>query len=240
MSWQAKYTGGYSVGTQEATDNIYQISGLLNYYNYTRECEAGIIGNIIAESALNPWRWQNDSYNLSNGYGLFQYTPASDYVNYSGVLANHNPARYSSSTPSQSSFLSGNAIDGEAQVVCFADNLLSKWVGTCWRSYWNPSDYPTQYALSQHCLATYGNGSYITMSQFSACSSIEDATFIFLACFEGPAIPNYTDRYNNALSVVSYLTNDIITPGSTPPGPTPPGPTPTVSKSKFWMYLWPY
>ena len=29
-------------------------------------------------------------------------------------------------------------------------------------------------------------------------------------------------------------------PGPTPPGPTPPGPTPTESKSKFWMYLWPY
>ena len=45
-----------------------------------------MMGNAYGESGWNPWRWQNDTYNVNNGYGLFQYTPASGYLNVYGNI----------------------------------------------------------------------------------------------------------------------------------------------------------
>ena len=44
---------------------------------------AGILGNMQAESALIADRWQSDDVgNMSGGYGLVQWTPARDYINW--------------------------------------------------------------------------------------------------------------------------------------------------------------
>lgn len=44
---------------------------------------AGILGNMQAESSINPGRWQSDNVgNMSGGYGLVQWTPASGYINW--------------------------------------------------------------------------------------------------------------------------------------------------------------
>jgi hypothetical protein len=44
---------------------------------------AGILGNMQAESALIADRWQSDDVgNMSGGYGLVQWTPASSYIDW--------------------------------------------------------------------------------------------------------------------------------------------------------------
>lgn len=44
---------------------------------------AALLGNMQAESSINPGRWQsNDVGNLNGGYGLVQWTPATKYINW--------------------------------------------------------------------------------------------------------------------------------------------------------------
>lgn len=59
------------------------------------------------------------------------------------------------------------------------------------------------------------------MAQFFNITDVGDACFTFLACFEGPRVPNYSARMSNAQTI-----SDAIGGGPVPPGPDPPGPTP--------------
>ena len=54
MGWYAKPSGGYGYNSTEGRANIEQINGILNELGFTLESQAGILGNIVAESALNP------------------------------------------------------------------------------------------------------------------------------------------------------------------------------------------
>lgn len=204
MAWHAQPSGGYyngigAVTNQDAIDNINMIWSYLNGQGYTAECAAGCMGNMVAESGLNPWRWQSDTYNLSNGYGLVQYTPASDYINLTGI-PDHAP-NLSTSVQTAGALPS----DGNGQLYVFVNNTLGKWVNTCWRSYWNPSTYPALYTQHTHILNTYGSGTTLSMSQFASITDLSDATFAFLACFEGPAVPNYSSRYTAAQHVLDVI-----------------------------------
>ena len=49
------------------------------------------------------------------------------------------------------------------------------------------------------------------MQQFFTIDNIEDACFTFLACYEGPAVPNLSQRMSNAQDIM-----DVINPQ--PPG----------------------
>ena len=76
MSWYAKPSGAYGYNSVGGKENILEMNMFFNSRDYTLEAQAGIFGNVVGESGLNPWRWQSDTVNLSGGYGLFQYTPA--------------------------------------------------------------------------------------------------------------------------------------------------------------------
>ena len=86
MSWIAKPSGGYLMTSEEGTGNIYEMHYWMDDAAYTLEAQAGVVANCYNESALNPWRWQGDSVSYSGGYGLFQFTPASGYINYLNVI----------------------------------------------------------------------------------------------------------------------------------------------------------
>ena len=59
---------------------------------WTMEAVAGLLGNAEVESSLNPGRWQNDDVgNTSLGYGLVQWTPATNYLNWVGSNPNYMP-----------------------------------------------------------------------------------------------------------------------------------------------------
>lgn len=79
--WHNKNTGGYSRDSIECQENVLKIMSILMPLGWTSNAIAGVCGNIEAESGFNPWRWQSDTVNLSGGYGLFQYTPATNYIN---------------------------------------------------------------------------------------------------------------------------------------------------------------
>ena len=212
MTWHAKPKQGYNRDSQDAIDNMQEIHGILAGMGYTDEAIAGILGNVQAESGFNPWRWQSDRVNTNNGYGLFQFTPATGYLNLSGVTPNMSVSQVTTGATPQ---------DGARQVQCFANDELSKWVPSAWRSYWSQTTYATLYAKRNAWLTQWGNGSSITMSQFKQVTDIEAATFFFLACYEGPRIPNLDTRYANAYACYDYIH------GSPPPTPpTPPTPTP--------------
>ena len=207
MGWNCKPSGGYAISSSEGTENINLYYGQFSLLT-TIDNVVGQLCNVFVESGLNPWRWQNDSVSptYDNGYGLYQYTPARDYINLSGIPG-HSP------NTSTSVISGGSPDDAYAQIYVFQDNTLGKWVSTCWRSYWNQADYPDLWAKRTHILNTYGDGSSLSMADFYTINDIEDACFAFLACFEGPLVPNLSARLSNATEI-----KNAIQPGPQPPG----------------------
>lgn len=52
---------------------------------WTLQSICGMLGNMQFESTINPGRWQSEDVgNMSMGYGLVQWTPASKYINWVG------------------------------------------------------------------------------------------------------------------------------------------------------------
>lgn len=223
MSWHAKPSGPYGYSTVEGKENISEMNMFFNKRGYTLEAQAGIFGNVVGESGLNPWRWQSDTVNLSGGYGLFQYTPASGYINGASQLVHYAPNLSVTDVTAGAS-----PEDGIAQCTAFADNILSKWTTSCWRPYWDKDTYADLYAVRNDILNIYGDGSRLTMSQFKSIDNVYYATFAFLACFEGPAVPNMGIRYEYASDIYKMLTGET---------PTPPEPPQTKRKMPIWMML---
>lgn len=218
MGWYAKPRGGYEYNSWEWVQNVAEMNRFFRERGYTYQAIAGILGNVHHESGMNPWRWQSDEVNYNGGYGLFQYTPASGYLALS-KLPNYSPNLSvaevtANATPS----------DGLAQCVVFDEDKLAKWMTGCWRTYWDSNVYADLKNVSQEILNKYGNGKSITLSQFMGIDDVYYATFAFLACFEGPLVPNMTPRYKTAQDVYTIITGDI------------PVPEPVVKKKK--MPLW--
>lgn len=226
MSWSAKPSGGY---------NLYGTAGLGNvvtfrnaFSTWSVESVAGMLGNVQAESGFNPWRWQGDRVGTSRGYGLFQFTPASDYLSLSDATPNMSVTSITSGATPE---------DAERQIQAFRTNELGKWVDSCWRSYWNTSTYASLYAYRSEVLNTWGHGNGISIAEFSEITDVYAATFVFLACFEGPAVPNIEDRNRNAREIYKVLTGSYPEPPYVPPDPEPPSPTPTPLDSWFYAVL---
>lgn len=218
MTWHAKPSGPYGINSAEGLDNIYAMAAC--FPAATLESQAAIIGNSVHEGGLNPWRWQGDTYGRSRGYGLFQYTPASGYIDLSFATPNLSTTQVTAGATPE---------DGETQCEVMATNYLGKWVSTCWRSYWSTTTYAELYAYRQEVLNTWGDGSSISLAQFFQCSDVDAATFIFLACFEGPAVPNYGVRKNTAWDIYAIL-------GGSPTPPTPPvPPDPPSGSLPAWL-----
>ena len=224
MAWSAKPSGAYTISSTEGTGNILEANGFMNDKGYQLEAQAGLLANCYHESGLNPWRWQSDTYNTSNGYGLFQFTPASGYL----ALSNQGILGFAPNLSTTVQTQNANPYDGWAQLIVVDEDILGKWMTNCWRSYWSP-DYDNLLTLRQQVLDTYGNGSSLTYQQFKNIGDgtgqygdIAAATFAFMACYEGPLIPNAVDRIETARQIWSILSGD------TPPDP--PEPTPGIGR----------
>lgn len=69
-------------------NNAYLVWAYLSSEGFSAAAAAGILGNMYAESGINPAQWQNfDIGNYHLGYGLVQWTPASNYTDWA---TNHN------------------------------------------------------------------------------------------------------------------------------------------------------
>lgn len=226
MPFVAKKTGGYGYGTTEGKNNIKMINGFLNQYQITLEAQAGIIGNIISESGLNPWRWQSNNSTPSKGYGFFQYTPGSRYTE------NTAPAALLGYGPSKSVLYptpGETPDDGWAQLLTLVENTLHNWTVAVWRSYWDTTQYSQLYQMTLDIKSTWaGADGNLQMSEFFQINNITDATIAFMACYEGPRVPNWQNRVSNAQSIFNQLS--LTTP------PEPPGSTPTSQDKIKWIY----
>ena len=226
MTWHAQPSGGYLYETVENYDNSMEIYSILSGQGFSIASIAGVCGNAQHESGLNPWRWQGDSINsdYSNGYGLLQWTPATGYIYLSGATPNLSVSvQTQGATPE----------DGARQMQAFYSNDPAKWHSSCWRSYWDPAAYPDYYARTRYILNTWGNGSSISLAQFATIDDPAYAADCFLACFEGPGVPNYSIREQSAGDFYERFSGS---PPPTPPDPPPPTPPPVVTDS-LWWYL---
>lgn len=217
--WYAKPSGPYNIGSVEWIGNFNEIYNMLGW---TDAAKAGMMGNLQHESGFNPWRWQGDTVNTSAGYGLPQFTPASGYLGLSGATPNMSTSSVTTgATPA----------DGARQIQAIDSDELSKWVSSCWRNYWSPVAFSQLYNYRAQILNTWGNGSSISMAQFKACTDVDAAAFIWLACYEGPAVPNYDTRKQIAEYIYQTYMGGVIPPSPDPPTP----PTPSGEGVPFWL-----
>lgn len=211
MAWHAKPSGPYSIGSTDWIDNLNMIRSICA--NWTDEAIAGMVGNMQHESGLNPWRWENDTVNTQGGYGLAQFTPASGYLALPGQMANMSTTQTTTGASPD---------DGTVQMNVINNDTLGKWVSSCWRSYWSAVSYSGLYTYRNQILAQWGNGSSISFAQFKACTDVDACAFIWLACYEGPGVPNYTVRDATARDVYTNYMGGVVPPSPDPPQPDPP------------------
>lgn len=67
----------------EMETNALYIDSYLTGSGWTKNAIAALLGNMTAESSINPGRWQSEDVgNMEMGFGLVQWTPASKYINW--------------------------------------------------------------------------------------------------------------------------------------------------------------
>lgn len=80
------YNSSSSLSRDKQQLNALYIWLALQADGWTLNAVSGMLGNMQAESAINPGRWQSDRVgNMSSGYGLTQWTPATKYIDWIGV-----------------------------------------------------------------------------------------------------------------------------------------------------------
>ena len=68
---------------EEMQNNAYVFYSIMWSYGFTLNAVAGMLGNFQRESTINPGVWQNlDEGNYNLGFGLAQWTPATNYTNW--------------------------------------------------------------------------------------------------------------------------------------------------------------
>lgn len=79
-------SGNRWLSQSEMENNATIIWYYLMQDGWTMESVAGMLGNMQSESTINPGIWQNlDEGNLSMGFGLVQWTPATNYINWANA-----------------------------------------------------------------------------------------------------------------------------------------------------------
>lgn len=205
MAWNAKPRGAYAVGSDEWTANVWAFWEVCQKLGYSKEACAGMAGNSQGEGGMNPWRWQSDTVNMSAGYGLFQYTPASGYLDNYGRTSSYYAPNLSTSIITSGAL----ATDGIAQIECIGAS--GKYGGGTVRV--------------ERIKPYYSDcENYQSLNDFKGIADVYGATVCWLGFFEAPKIIDQSvvnTRYSWAQQVYEVL-------GGTPPEPPePPIPTPT-------------
>lgn len=198
MVWNAKPNGSYAVGSDEWTANVWAFWETCERLGYTKEACAGMAGNSQGEGGMNPWRWQSDTVSTSAGYGLFQYTPASGYLDTYGRTSSYYAPNMSTSEVTSGAL----ATDGIAQIECIGAS--GKYGGGSTRV----SKIKSYYSDCEN---------YQTLDNFKGITDVYGATVCWLGFFEAPKVIDQhviDNRYSWSTQVY-----DVI--GGTPPTPTP-------------------
>lgn len=76
------YSGNRYLTREEQEANATYIKDFLLQRGWTLNAICGMLGNMQAESTINPGIWQNLTENTSNGFGLCQWTPATKLISW--------------------------------------------------------------------------------------------------------------------------------------------------------------
>lgn len=79
MTWVG---GNRYLSLSEMQINAWYIKDKMLPLGWTINSVCGMLGNMHIESTINPSIWQNLSVNPNLGFGLVQWTPAIDYINW--------------------------------------------------------------------------------------------------------------------------------------------------------------
>ena len=77
-------TGNRYLSQSEMENNALIFRDYFHARGWSDEAIAGMLGNIQTESTVNPGIWENLTVNYSRGYGLVQWTPATNYIDWAG------------------------------------------------------------------------------------------------------------------------------------------------------------
>lgn len=76
-------SGNRYLSQSEMESNALEIRNNLLNRGWTLNAIAGLLGNMESESTINPGIWQSlNSGNMSGGFGLVQWTPATNFTNW--------------------------------------------------------------------------------------------------------------------------------------------------------------
>lgn len=79
----SSFESSETLTAEQQQQNAKYIHSFLNSKGWKLNAIAALLGNMQAESGLNPGRWQSDIVgNTAAGYGLVQWTPATKYIDW--------------------------------------------------------------------------------------------------------------------------------------------------------------
>lgn len=80
MAWTI---GNFYLTQAQMEENALEVYNTLDGYGWSLNAISGILGNMQSESNINPGLWQSlYEGNYSGGFGLVQWTPATNYTNW--------------------------------------------------------------------------------------------------------------------------------------------------------------
>lgn len=81
MAWIAPESRALTM--EEMTNNAQELVNYMISFGFSANALSAMLGNMQIESSINPARWQGDNVgNLSGGFGLVQWTPATNIINW--------------------------------------------------------------------------------------------------------------------------------------------------------------
>ena len=85
-------SGTSTLSESQMKANAEYIYDYLIGQGFTKNAACAVLGNMQAESGINPGIWQYSNHDLSGGYGLVQWTPATKFLNRAvslGIISLH-------------------------------------------------------------------------------------------------------------------------------------------------------
>jgi hypothetical protein len=77
------YSKNAYLSPEEMTANATYILNYFTAAGWTKNAVCGMLGNMQTESTINPGIWESfDAGNMSRGYGLVQWTPATKFIDW--------------------------------------------------------------------------------------------------------------------------------------------------------------
>lgn len=93
------YNSSNALNTEQMEINATYIYSYLNAKGWSINAVAALLGNMQAESSINPGRWQSDRVggdSTSHGYSLVQWTPYTKYTNWCSEQGYSDPSEMDS------------------------------------------------------------------------------------------------------------------------------------------------